>query len=137
MADDVVANRLALWFDEPASTDLLSFNAVAETIADALFDEKLNPIALGVSGSWGSGKTTVLNLIDAQVTLRSAKEANSVLVVRADPWRYDPSVGPKESLISEVLEALLAIPVARKWNRVRVSALGFASSSLRGTVFCR
>ena len=105
-ADDVKANSLALWSDEPASTDLLSFNAVAETIADALFDEKLNPIALGVSGSWGSGKTTVLNLIETQVTLRSADEAKAVLVVRADPWRYDPSVGPKESLISEVLAAL-------------------------------
>lgn len=106
MDDDVELPSLSLWSDEPASTDLLSFDAVAETIADALFDEKLNPIALGVSGSWGSGKTTVLNLIDGQVKSRSAGEGKSVLVVRADPWRYDPSVGPKESLISEVLTAL-------------------------------
>lgn len=100
-------SNLLLWSDEPAITDLLSFNAIAETVVDALFDENLNPIALGVSGSWGSGKTTVLNLIDQEVKSRSKGGDRSVLVIRADPWRYDPAVGPKESLISEILVALV------------------------------
>ncbi|GHF12501.1 P-loop NTPase fold protein [Pseudolysinimonas yzui] len=100
------ASVLKLWSDEPASSDLLSFDAIAETVADALFDPDLNPIALGVSGAWGSGKTTVLNLIKKQVKARSEESGTTVLVVRADPWRYDPTVGPKESLIAEVLTAL-------------------------------
>ncbi len=99
---------LVLWSDEPATTDLLSFDAIAETVVDALFDEGLNPVALGVSGTWGSGKTTVLNLIDKHVKDRSDSGAKTVIVVRADPWRYDPAVGPKESLISAVLKALEA-----------------------------
>ena len=45
------------------SIDLLSFDAVASTVADALFDEGLDPVALGLSGAWGSGKTTVLGLV--------------------------------------------------------------------------
>ncbi|TDU29316.1 P-loop NTPase fold protein [Arthrobacter sp. JUb115] len=94
-----------LWSDEPALTDLLSFEAIAETVADAIFDESLNPVALGVSGSWGSGKTTVLNLIEKRLSRWSA-DGNKIVVVRADPWRYDPAVGPKESLITEVLGAL-------------------------------
>lgn len=100
------ATGIVLWSDEPATTDLLSFNALAETVADALFDNDLNPVALGVSGTWGSGKTTVLNLIEKHIAERSAVLDSTVLIVRADPWRYDPSVGPKESLISEVLGAL-------------------------------
>ena len=52
--------RLALWSDDPAPTDLLSFDAVAATVADVFLDEALDPVALGLSGSWGSGKTTVL-----------------------------------------------------------------------------
>ncbi|MBF4514155.1 hypothetical protein ITJ66_16845 [Plantibacter sp. VKM Ac-2885] len=99
---------LALWSDEPATTDLLSFDAIAETVVDALFDEGLNPVALGISGSWGSGKTTVLNLIDTHVKERSKASGTTVIVVRADPWRYDPSVGPKESLIAAVLKELAA-----------------------------
>ncbi|OUE21496.1 KAP family P-loop domain protein [Clavibacter michiganensis] len=97
---------LVLWSDEPATTDLLSFDAIAETVVDALFDESLNPVALGISGAWGSGKTTVLNLIDRHVEERSIASASTVIVVRADPWRYDPTVGPKESLIAAVLKSL-------------------------------
>ncbi|MEE2522984.1 P-loop NTPase fold protein [Pseudarthrobacter sp. J75] len=96
---------LPLWSDEPASTDLLSFEAIAETVADAIFDDGLDPIALGISGSWGSGKTTVLNLIEKRLNDWTA-DGQKIIVVRADPWRYDPAVGPKESLITEVLGAL-------------------------------
>ncbi len=31
----------------------MSFDAVAGTVADALLDEALAPVALGLSGSWG------------------------------------------------------------------------------------
>ncbi len=97
--------RSGLWSDDPAGTDLLSFDAVAETVADALLDEALDPIALGVSGPWGSGKTTVLGLVAAELDLRTTPE-RKVLVIPTDPWRYDPATGAKESLIAEVLAAL-------------------------------
>lgn len=96
---------LGLWSDDPAPTDLLSFDAVAATVADALLDEALDPVALGLSGTWGSGKTTVLGLVDKELTDR-ADEQRKVLVIKTDPWRYDPTTGAKESLIGEVLVAL-------------------------------
>ena len=96
---------LPLWSDDPAGVDLLSFDAVAETLADALLDERLDPVALGLSGSWGSGKTTVLGLV-AQVLDQRKTDETKVLVVQTDPWRYDPATGAKESLIAEVLSAL-------------------------------
>ncbi|MEU3458568.1 P-loop NTPase fold protein [Streptomyces sp. NPDC006733] len=96
---------LSLWSDDPARIDLLSFDAVAQTVADALLDEALDPVALGLSGSWGSGKTTVLGLVAQELVRRTTPE-NKVLVVQTDPWRYDPATGAKESLIAEVLAAL-------------------------------
>lgn len=101
------AAELRLWSDDPASTDLLSFDAVAATVADALLDPALDPIALGLSGRWGSGKTTVLALVERELQNRASPQQN-VLVIRAEPWRYDPATGPKESLLGEVLEALTA-----------------------------
>lgn len=59
----MIEPTLALWSDDPARVDLLSFDAVAKTVADALLDEALAPVTLGLSGSWGSGKTTVLGLV--------------------------------------------------------------------------
>ncbi|MGV9802014.1 KAP family P-loop NTPase fold protein [Mycobacterium sp. NPDC003449] len=96
-----------LWSDEPTARDLLSFDAVAATVVDAVLDDKLDPIALGLSGSWGSGKTSVLELVNAQLEARNANaEDGHILVISTQPWRYDPAVGPKESLIAEVLDAL-------------------------------
>ncbi len=98
---------LSLWSDDPARIDLLSFAAVAQTVADALLDAALDPVALGLSGSWGSGKTSVLGLV-AQELVRRATADDKVLVIKTDPWRYDPTTGAKESLIAEVLAALAA-----------------------------
>ncbi len=99
--------KLSLWSDDPAKTDLLSFDAVAQTVADALLDDHLDPVALGISGSWGSGKTTVLGLVADELKLRT-EVGQKVLVIQTDPWRYDPATGAKESLIAEVLTALAA-----------------------------
>ena len=95
----------ALWSDNPSYVDLLSFSPVAETVAAALLDDLLDPVALGVSGRWGSGKTTVLNLVESELSKLNTDESK-ILVVGTDPWRYDPATGIKESLISEVLSAL-------------------------------
>lgn len=102
---DAHAVGLRLLADDPAIVDLLSFDAIAQTITDALLDEQLDPVALGLSGNWGSGKTTVLNLVEAEVR-RRATEERKILVVRTAPWRYDPTVGVKETLIGEVLLAV-------------------------------
>jgi len=97
--------NVALWSDDPADVDLLAFDAVAETVADVLLDEALDPVALGLSGGWGSGKTTVLLLVETELDSRSTDDSR-VLVIQTDPWRYDPSIGAKEALIGEVLGAL-------------------------------
>ena len=102
---DAHAVGLRLLADDPAIVDLLSFDAIAQTITDALLDEQLDPVALGLSGNWGSGKTTVLNLVEVEVR-RRATEERKILVVRTAPWRYDPTVGVKETLIGEVLLAV-------------------------------
>ncbi len=99
-------NEYPLWSDEPADRDLLSFDAVAATVVDAVLDDRLDPVALGLSGSWGSGKTSVLELVQQAIAERSAAADSKVLVIQTQPWSYDPAVGPKESLIAEVLDAL-------------------------------
>lgn len=101
--------RGRLWSDEPSKIDFLAARAIAETISDAVLDDSLDPLAIGLSGPWGSGKTTVLELIKLDLDNRSEEgDGETILTVRTDPWRYDPSVGAKESLIAEVLNVLTA-----------------------------
>lgn len=103
-ATSVDNKQYPLFLDEPTEMDLLSFDAVASTVVDAVLDPLLDPIALGLSGSWGSGKTSVLRLIGRD--LRQKGNTSSRIVVETDPWRYDPQLGVKESLISEILEEI-------------------------------
>jgi predicted KAP-like P-loop ATPase len=94
---------LPLWSDNPAKADLLGFTDVSEPIAQAICRERLNPIAVGVAGPWGSGKITVLNLLAAELA-----GDPRVLVVETSPWAYDPKLDVKVTLIGEVLARLYA-----------------------------
>lgn len=98
--------RGRLWSDEPSRIDFLAARAIAETVSDAVLDDTLDPLAIGLSGPWGSGKTTVLELIKLDLDGRSDPDGGKILTIRTDPWRYDPALGAKESLIEEVLHAL-------------------------------
>ena len=104
-ASTTQAKSYPLFLDEPTDVDLLSFDAVASTVVDAVLDPRLDPIALGLSGSWGSGKTSVLRLIGRQLRAPEGTDP-TCLVIETDPWRYDPQLGIKESLIGEILTAI-------------------------------
>lgn len=102
------ARASGLWSDEPNDLDLLAFSAVAETVIDAVLDETLDPVAIGISGAWGSGKTTVLRLVEGGLRERNLGPEKQIVIVPTDPWRYDPSVGAKETLIGEILGEIKA-----------------------------
>lgn len=119
---EIEQHLFQLWSDEPAEVDLLSFSAISATIVEALLDDDLDPLAVGLSGSWGSGKTTVLRLIEQELEATSTDE-KSVLVVSTDPWRYDPATGAKETLIAEVLEALKSHLESAQGNKEQALAL--------------
>jgi hypothetical protein len=74
-----------LWSDDPAETDLLGFTAVAETVVDAVLNDSIDPIALGLSGRWGSGKTTVLYLV--QSILSKASRDDAKILIGNNPSR--------------------------------------------------
>lgn len=95
--------NLPLWSDNPADADLLGFTDISEPIAQAIRRERLNPIAVGIAGPWGSGKTTVLNLLAAELA-----SDPRVLVIETSPWAYDPNLDVKVTLIGEVLDRLYA-----------------------------
>ncbi|HWC11138.1 MAG TPA: hypothetical protein VG455_07945 [Acidimicrobiales bacterium] len=77
------AEVLQLWSDEPSGVDLLAFGAVADTVVDAVLDDELDRLALGVSGAWESGKTTVLRLVES--ALLGSGEAGRPWSLRSSP----------------------------------------------------
>jgi hypothetical protein len=105
---------LPLWSDNPAREDLLGFEDISKPIAQAIRRERLNPIAVGIYGPWGSGKTTVLGLLAAELAVTGVEvtpegdKKRRVIVVETSPWAYDPNLDVRATLIGEVLDEVQA-----------------------------
>jgi len=87
---------------ERASEDVLGRMNFVRRLADALIDKsttKSRGIAIGVTGAWGSGKSSVLNLLRQHIKETYPK----ALVVGFDPWL----VSGRNDLISEFLRELI------------------------------
>jgi KAP-like P-loop domain-containing protein len=100
-AIEVAALRVGLTDDNPADLDLLGFDDVVAPIVDALRQENLDPITVGVHAPWGGGKSTILGLLERELKGRT-------IVLRTNPWEYDDQFDVKGTLIAEVLTRLEA-----------------------------
>lgn len=97
LADEV--NETALWDDNPTAVDLLGFSTVAAPILTALETPDIDPVTIGIHGPWGSGKSTVLRLLEAEFS-------DKYVVIPTSPWEYEDHEDVKGTLIGEVLRAL-------------------------------
>ena len=52
-----------MWSDIETSEDLLGFKVHADLLIDVINDETILPITIGVFGDWGSGKSSILQII--------------------------------------------------------------------------
>ncbi len=122
------SSPLRLWSDNPTSVDLLGFGDIAAPILEAIRRERLDPVAVGIFGDWGSGKTTVLEILD-----EALRPVEDTIVVYTRPWEYDPTLDARATLITEVLDALRTR--AKKdetlWDTTKEKFAGLASGTFR------
>ncbi|WP_029540651.1 P-loop NTPase fold protein [Selenomonas sp. AB3002] len=52
-----------MWNDVETQTDYLHFSVISQIVADMIIESGNNPISIGVSGSWGSGKSSMVKMI--------------------------------------------------------------------------
>ena len=100
-AATTASGGVLLWDDNPATLDLLGFNAVADAVVAALHVPDLDPVTIAIQSPWGGGKSTALELIAAK--LASQPDA---LVIRVDPWEYADQRDVRGTLITQILTAI-------------------------------
>ena len=74
-----------MWRDSESEQDFLNFTELAEQIATLSMNHALLPISIGVFGGWGTGKSTVLRLVEDKV--RNAGDKGPILI-KFDAWLY-------------------------------------------------
>ena len=62
-----------MWNDIETSTDYLHFSVVSQAVADMIVESGKSPISIGVSGSWGSGKSSMVKMIGQELKKRDEK----------------------------------------------------------------
>jgi predicted KAP-like P-loop ATPase len=52
-----------MWHDNETERDFLNFSGVADTVAEIIYQANGRPISIGISGSWGVGKSSMIKLV--------------------------------------------------------------------------
>lgn len=121
-----------MWADIDTKQNLLNYGEATAIVAEIIRDERMLPASVGVFGSWGTGKSSLLNIIEAE--LRADPATKDAIVVRFDAWLYQG--------YDDAKAALLASPASpgsawTEWGLLPTRA-GAISSALRtSTPICR
>lgn len=119
-----------MWADSESSIDYLNYSEVSEMVCEMISDDAMLPISLGVYGTWGVGKSSILNLV--QKELESDKRN---LIVTFDAWLYQDFEEAKSALMTVIAKTLydqsstgLKEKAAGRYRRVnKLKFLGIAA----------
>lgn len=82
------------------TADGLGFETYAQVLADAATDTR-GPFTIGVFGEWGTGKTSLMRLIE-----RRLSDNDDVVTVWFNAWRYEQEEHPIVPLVGTIVQAL-------------------------------
>lgn len=88
--------------DNETKIDLLNNEAIAKTIVSLLRDKPGVPVTIGVHGDWGAGKSSILEMIEAEF------EGNQdILCLKFNGWRFQGFEDAKIALIEGIVTSLI------------------------------
>lgn len=90
-----------MWSDIETSKDLLGYSIHASLLKDVVTNPKNLPITVGLYGDWGSGKSSILKILQEQL-----ENDDNTVVVYFDGWSFESFDDAKMSLIQGIVDAL-------------------------------
>lgn len=93
-----------MWADIDAKQDFLNISEVADLVVDVVGSPAMRPVSVGVFGTWGTGKSTLLNLIEDG--LKRGDGETKFIVVRFDAWLYQGFDDARAALMEVIATTL-------------------------------
>src|SRR5262245_18250867 len=93
-----------MWSDNETDRDFVNFRAVADTAAEMIVQAGGRPLTMGVSGSWGVGKSSLIRLIQRSLAERTDQK---FVFVEFNAWLYQGYDDARAALLDVIAKTLL------------------------------
>ena len=93
-----------MWSDNETERDFLNFRYVADIAAEMIAQADGRPLSVGLSGSWGVGKSSMMRLLGRSLRERAG---DKFLFVEFNAWLYQGYDDTRAALMEVIATALL------------------------------
>lgn len=90
-----------MWKDSETHNDLLNFDYLVEITKDIIENEELSPCTIGVYGDWGSGKSSLVEMI-----LKSYEADKDFLCIKFNGWLFEDYEEAKTALLGTIIDKI-------------------------------
>src|SRR5438552_2584231 len=93
----------SMWSDRETEQDFLGYSSYVSVLAETCTMKDLAPLTLGIFGPWGSGKTSLMRMLQAKVDSTPEVRTKTLWF---NAWRYEGREEAQSALIHAVLAKL-------------------------------
>ena len=107
----------------------MNFDYIIDAVVKLVLDEDLSPSSIGLYGDWGSGKSSLMKMVEQHLTSMDGK---SILCIRFNGWLFEGYEDAKTALCGTILESIhkkegissqVKGKVKKLWNKVDVQKI--------------
>lgn len=99
-----------------SSEDILGRSKFAEQLAQSIINyTQIDSFNIGLYGEWGSGKTSVINMVEESLSKLTETKEDKTIIMRFNPWMFTDT----NQLIAQFFEQLSSIFKLQSANRLK------------------
>ena len=92
-----------MWKDSETKSDYLNFDYLIDAVESIAMDAKLTPSTIGVYGDWGSGKSSLMQMVEEKI---KAEHKEDACCIRFNGWLFEGYEDAKTAFCAPILDAL-------------------------------
>ncbi len=137
-----------MWSDNETHKDFLGYQVHSELLQRIILNDSLLPITIGVFGNWGSGKSSLMLLLEDGIKkwvdeiekvhksrTNSCQDNVKILQIKFNSWQFETYDSTKLTMIETILESLKKDITQRRTLFDKVDALLAHINFLEAGVF--